>query len=185
MKDRIRQLMDYEGLNAAQFAKKVNINTSVLSHLLGGRNNPSYDIVLKILENCPEVNVEWFIRGVGPMLKDSVKVDEYPDLFSTPFISEPLPPITKVAAVTNEVPVTVKEPVASTKDPEIPKQRTNMQADTEYRKENEVKQPEIAPKPAVVQVDTPPKNTPRSIRKIVIFYDDNTYEEFFSSDKSK
>ena len=154
MKDRIRQLMDYEGLNAAQFSKKVNINTSVLSHLLGGRNLPSYDIVQKIVAACPDMNIEWFITGRGPMIKPTSDaladewpadspVDDYPQLFETP----------------KSVPV---------HDPAV-----------KYRKENGVQQPEKAPEKPVVQADMTLKNAPREVRKIVVFYEDNTYEEFF------
>lgn len=71
MIDRIRKIIEYEQLNASQFSKKVNINTAVLSHILNGRNNVSLDVVMKIIENCPNINLEWLMTGNGDMIKDS------------------------------------------------------------------------------------------------------------------
>ena len=50
MKDRIRLIMEKENLTPAKFADRLEINRAVISHILNGRNNPSLDVVTKILE---------------------------------------------------------------------------------------------------------------------------------------
>lgn len=70
MKDRILKIIDFYKLNGAAFAVKVGIKDSQLSHIKSGRNEPSLDIVTKILENCPEISSEWLLFGSGDMVKN-------------------------------------------------------------------------------------------------------------------
>ncbi len=67
MKDRILQIMQKEGLTNADFAKKIGISTSSLSHIFSGRNNPSLDVVMCIHKACPYVNLYWLLYGEGEM----------------------------------------------------------------------------------------------------------------------
>ncbi|HOQ58618.1 MAG TPA: helix-turn-helix transcriptional regulator [Bacteroidales bacterium] len=76
MKDRIKEILDSQGLNATQFAQKVNINVSALSHILSGRNNPSYDALQKIIVNFPGINVEWLMTGQGEMYKENLPIQQ-------------------------------------------------------------------------------------------------------------
>jgi DNA-binding XRE family transcriptional regulator len=62
-------LFDYYQLNASAFADKIGVQRSSLSHLLSGRNKPSLEFVLKIVETFPEVDLYWFLinKGSFPM----------------------------------------------------------------------------------------------------------------------
>lgn len=62
---RLETVLDYYGLNAATFADKIGVQRSSLSHLLSGRNKPSLDFVLKIIEEFPEVDLYWILLGKG------------------------------------------------------------------------------------------------------------------------
>lgn len=73
MKDRILKIIDFYKLNGAAFAVKVGIKDSQLSHIKSGRNEPSLDIVTKILENCPEISSDWLLFGSGDMVKNVVE----------------------------------------------------------------------------------------------------------------
>jgi hypothetical protein len=42
-----------------------------LSHLLSGRNKPSLDFILKILDVFPDVDLYWMINGKGSFPKNS------------------------------------------------------------------------------------------------------------------
>ena len=67
MKDRIVQIMKKEGLTNAEFAEKIDISTSSLSHIFSGRNKPSLDVVLRIHKAYPSINLYWLINGEGEM----------------------------------------------------------------------------------------------------------------------
>ena len=66
---RLQHLTEYYGLNAAVFADKIGVQRSSIAHLMSGRNKPSLDFIMKILEVFPEVNLYWFLNGKGDFLK--------------------------------------------------------------------------------------------------------------------
>jgi transcriptional regulator with XRE-family HTH domain len=67
---RIEVLLDYFGLSASAFADKLGVQRSGLSHLMSGRNKPSLDLVMKITESFPEVDLYWLLNGDGQFPKD-------------------------------------------------------------------------------------------------------------------
>src|SRR6476660_6577189 len=66
---RLEIMLDYYGLNASSFADKIGVQRSSLSHLLSGRNKPSLDFILKILDVFPEVDLYWVLNGKGTFPK--------------------------------------------------------------------------------------------------------------------
>lgn len=74
MKDRIVKIMEGENLSPAKFADKLQINRAVISHILNGRNNPSLDVVSKILSEMDNINPEWLINGTGSMYKSGMEL---------------------------------------------------------------------------------------------------------------
>lgn len=67
MKDRIAHIIRAKNLTAAEFAVRLGIQPSNVSHLLSGRNNPSLDFVKKLKETFPEYSLDWIVLGIGPM----------------------------------------------------------------------------------------------------------------------
>jgi transcriptional regulator with XRE-family HTH domain len=66
---RLETIFDYYGLTASLFAEKINVQRSSISHLLSGRNKPSLDFILKVIENFPEVELLWLLNGKGSFPK--------------------------------------------------------------------------------------------------------------------
>ena len=66
---RLEFILDYYSLSASGFADKIGVQRSSLSHLLSGRNKPSLDFILKILEFFPEIDLYWILNGQGNFLK--------------------------------------------------------------------------------------------------------------------
>lgn len=74
---RLEIVLDYYGLNASAFADKIGVQRSSMSHLLSGRNKPSLDFVMKILEVFPDVDLYWILIGRGSFPKnDEVLISE-------------------------------------------------------------------------------------------------------------
>ena len=67
---RLEIILDYYGLNASAFADKIGVQRSSLSHLLSGRNKPSLDFILKILDVFPDVDLYWILNGKGSFPKN-------------------------------------------------------------------------------------------------------------------
>lgn len=88
-KNRLLYLMEYYQLSAAQFADKIGVQRSSISHLISGRNKPSLDFVLKIIEIFPELDLYWVLLGTGAFLKEEKKQikaeinTETPNLFDS------------------------------------------------------------------------------------------------------
>jgi transcriptional regulator with XRE-family HTH domain len=72
---RLEIILDYYSLNASSFADKIGVQRSSLSHLLSGRNKPSLDFILKILDVFPEVDLYWILNGKGTFPKSELKSD--------------------------------------------------------------------------------------------------------------
>ena len=67
---RLEIILDYYSLNASTFADKIGVQRSSMSHLLSGRNKPSLDFILKILDSYPNFDLYWLLTGKGKMLFD-------------------------------------------------------------------------------------------------------------------
>jgi transcriptional regulator with XRE-family HTH domain len=71
MKDQINKIMETEGMTPAKFADEIGVQRSSISHIISGRNKPSYDFIIKILARFSGINAEWLLTGKGNMIKTS------------------------------------------------------------------------------------------------------------------
>jgi transcriptional regulator with XRE-family HTH domain len=69
MVSRFKALLESLQLSASEFAEKIGVQRSSISHILSGRNKPSVDFLDKIIRAFPEVNIEWLISGNGQWKK--------------------------------------------------------------------------------------------------------------------
>jgi transcriptional regulator with XRE-family HTH domain len=81
MKDRISQIMYREQLTPAKFAEVIGIQRSAMSHIMTGRNNPSLDVIKKILEKYPYIDPDWLLSGKGSMMRNDIKPKQL-DMYS-------------------------------------------------------------------------------------------------------
>ena len=70
MKERIIKFLESENLSSSKFADDIGVQRSTVSHILSGRNNPSFDFIQKILLKYKNLNAEWLIIGTGNMIKN-------------------------------------------------------------------------------------------------------------------
>lgn len=70
MKDRILQFLKAENKSSAQLAEEIGVQPSGISHILAGRNKPSLDFVMKMLEKYSFLSVEWLLFGKGNMYRE-------------------------------------------------------------------------------------------------------------------
>ncbi len=149
MKERITQIIQKEGMTAAQFAEKIGISPSSLSHILGGRNNPSLDVVIKIHMACNYVNLPWLLYGEGTM---EVQQD-----------------------VSGKVETNISGLSLFNESPFFTTEGTD---DRENRKEIASQTPVFAPKEIVREEIKYVEKPARKITEIRIFFDNGTYETF-------
>ncbi|WP_343625710.1 helix-turn-helix transcriptional regulator [Flavobacterium lindanitolerans] len=80
---RLEKILDYYNLTASSFADKIGVQRSSISHLLSGRNKPSLDFILKILDVFPEIDLYWILNGKGSFPKNNEEYNiAYPPTLS-------------------------------------------------------------------------------------------------------
>nr|WP_299339544.1 helix-turn-helix transcriptional regulator [Allomuricauda sp.] len=62
---RIKRLLEHYDLSVSAFADHIGVQRSSMSHILNGRNRPSLDFILKVVQAYPEVNLYWLLNGKG------------------------------------------------------------------------------------------------------------------------
>lgn len=151
MNTRLKQFLAAENITQAQFADTIKVVRASVSHVLSGRNNPGYDFIKAIMTAYPLLNVEWLMLGKGRMYKDGSRSETETGLLFDEMDNTDIP----------ESPVIVR-----------PQESITAPADIEVH-EN------IA---STTAIDTLTKNTQnivrqRKISKIVVLFDDGTFEE--------
>ena len=156
MNTRLKQFLAAENISQAQFADSINVVRASVSHVLAGRNNPSYDFIKAIMDKYPQLNIEWLILGKGKMYKDatSALVQETapkevvePDTLFPGYADDPAEEFIPLEA---SIPLLVEEPLPNTES------------------SNEMKALGTPTQTSVKQ---------RKVSKIILLFDDGSYQE--------
>lgn len=76
---RLKKIIDFYDESASSFAEKIGVQRSSISHILSGRNKPSLDFVMKILNAYPEVDLYWLMNNKGEFPKVEINASELLD----------------------------------------------------------------------------------------------------------
>lgn len=71
MREKLLKLMKYEKLSSSRLAEILEIQPSSISHILSGRNKPSFDFLVKILRRFPTLNPDWLLLDSDQMYRQS------------------------------------------------------------------------------------------------------------------
>ena len=148
MNRRLQQFLSAENISQAQFADSIDVARASVSHVLAGRNKPGYDFIRSISEHYPTLNLEWLISGKGKMYKQDGAAPS----------RVPVSPSSK-PDFSGELfgPESIEDEAHAVQEQSIPSTQP--------------------PAPAPVPAQPEPSPFRRSISRIVVFYDDNTYQE--------
>jgi transcriptional regulator with XRE-family HTH domain len=165
-KERIEQIILEEGISSGQFAAEIGIQSSTLSHLLNDRNKPSLDVMKKILNRYPEISSDWLIMGVGSMFRDTMKPQThtlFDNLSANTSLSEDNNAKTPKETIVISTPKE-NEMLNSHHNPPI------IQNDNPVISSNSIQPP----------IEHIIKKNNRNVVKIILYFDDNTFQEFDS-----
>ena len=76
MRSRLKKWMDHKNLISSELADNIGVNRATISHILSGRNNPSIEILHRLLNTYPDLNSNWLITGIGYMSIKSANEQE-------------------------------------------------------------------------------------------------------------
>jgi len=72
MNKRLLQFITAENISQSQFADNIGVARASVSHIIAGRNKPGFDFVEKMACAFPALNIEWLITGRGKMYKSAL-----------------------------------------------------------------------------------------------------------------
>lgn len=61
--NRVKKIISANGLTSSSFADKIGVPRSSISHVLSGRNNPSLDLIIKILQSFDGISANYLLSG--------------------------------------------------------------------------------------------------------------------------
>ena len=80
---RLQQFINAENITQSELADTIGVARGSISHILSGRNKPSFDLIEKMASCYPALNIEWLITGKGKMYKNHAPVVQEGDLFDS------------------------------------------------------------------------------------------------------
>lgn len=66
LSDKIKQIMAEKSLSPSHFADAIGVQRSSISHILAGRNKPSFEIIQKIIKKFPDIGFDWLMNDEIP-----------------------------------------------------------------------------------------------------------------------
>lgn len=166
MKDRLLQLLDLEQITPSKFADIIGVQRSSVSHVISGRNKPSYDFLHKTLKAFPGLNATWLMLGEGTMYeqmgrKVSVNLFDPPEPLSEEQIPDQIPEVgperTEISASAAASEDEEEEKIASEPPVNIENEEHRLQSSEQLNEKTE---------------------TGRKIIQVMVIYDDDTFRTF-------
>lgn len=71
--ERLKQYIDYKGFTNSSFEKKNELSNGYIATQLKRNADLGEGVLIKILDNCLDLNPLWLLAGKGSMLKNEAK----------------------------------------------------------------------------------------------------------------
>ncbi|MBR1576126.1 MAG: helix-turn-helix transcriptional regulator [Bacteroidales bacterium] len=151
MNFRIQQFLAAENISQSQLADSIGVARASISHIIAGRNKPGFDFIQNLSRHYPNLNLDWLINGKGRMYKDAAAMLEVPEV-----------PTEGGQLFSDRQ---MEDPTPDQPAPEERAEELNDQEKIEYTDIYNATD------------ETKHQINSRKIVRIVVFYDDNTYQE--------
>ena len=73
MEAKLRILMQNENLTASKLADILEVKPAAISHILSGRNKPSFELICKIVTRFPHINPYWLLGDASEMFNTNAQ----------------------------------------------------------------------------------------------------------------
>lgn len=194
MNRRFQTILDLENLSPAQLADRLGVQRSGISHILSGRNKPSFELLQRVVQSFPEISAEWLITGNGKPLKEQNQAAASGATSSaansrssgttpstTPSISPSISPSTTSVSNNSSTSGTISGATPpfeglfnsseAATEPQIPAQTSDIEGIEDEISDFQPLQSSI--------FDANPANDreKRALKRVILIYNDNTFEE--------
>lgn len=172
LRERIEMLISTRGMTNATFAEKVGVQPSNISHVLSGRNKASLDLVMKILNSFKEVRTEWLLHGRGSMTRDYT-------LFEMEETEQPQKTVKKTENnLQKSGQPSMEKPIEEPSKVESVEKTAEVADNKTYRRDEKG----VEKSDQKNEIKNPHKKSHRKIERIVIFYEDRSFMEYYPGD---
>lgn len=190
MNRRFQTILDLENLSPAQLADRLGVQRSGISHILSGRNKPSFELLQRVVQSFPEISAEWLITGNGKPLKEQNQAAASGAASSaansrssgtTPSTTPSISPSTTSGSNNSSTSGTISGATPpfeglfnsseSATEPQIPAQTSDIEGIEDEISDFQPLQSSI--------FDANPANDreKRALKRVILIYNDNTFEE--------
>lgn len=194
MNRRFQTILDLENLSPAQLADRLGVQRSGISHILSGRNKPSFELLQRVVQSFPEISAEWLITGNGKPLKEQNQAAASGAASSatssaansrssgtTPSTTPSISPSTTSGSTNSRSSGTISGATPpfeglfnsseSATEPQIPAQTSDIEGIEDEISDFQPLQSSI--------FDANPANDreKRALKRVILIYNDNTFEE--------
>ncbi len=70
--ERLKMILERVKLTPGNFAEQIGVAPATISHILNGRNKyPSAEVLLRLHDTYPDIDLNWLLTGEGMMVKDN------------------------------------------------------------------------------------------------------------------
>lgn len=164
--DRIEWLIKQRSSSIKDFAQTLGVQRSSLSHILSGRNKPSLDFILNVLESYPNINEKWLLHGKGEPTAKAIDDTDKPLTGSSSRNSPSDEPVTDVM---------------NSESGDV----TNVSGGVTDVSSNVTKVSGVAKDESIHLKTRGLSSKDKSIRQIVVLYDDGSFETFLPQSSSE
>ncbi|MCI6917886.1 helix-turn-helix domain-containing protein [bacterium] len=190
MNRRFQTILDLENLSPAQLADRLGVQRSGISHILSGRNKPSFELLQRVVQSFPEISAEWLITGNGKPLKEQNQAAASGAASSaansrssgtTPSTTPSISPSTTSGSNNSSTSGTISGTTPpfeglfnsseAATEPQIPAQTSDIEGIEDEISDFQPLQSSI--------FDVNPANDreKRALKRVILIYNDNTFEE--------
>ena len=190
MNRRFQTILDLENLSPAQLADRLGVQRSGISHILSGRNKPSFELLQRVVQSFPEISAEWLITGNGKPLKEQNQAAASGATSSaansrssgtTPSTTPSISPSTTSGSNNSSTSGTISGATPpfeglfnsseAATEPQIPAQTSDIEGIEDEISDFQPLQSSI--------FDANPANDreKRALKRVILIYNDNTFEE--------
>lgn len=166
MKDRLIQLLDLEQLSPSKFADIIGVQRSSISHVISGRNKPSFDFIQKTLKAFPGLNASWLIMGESTMYEQMGR-NISGNLFD--------PPTTGAEELS---PGNISDQVGSDIETEAPETGFSTEEEPAIQAERSVPAEDMESGARAEESGTTASTDNKKIVQVMVIYEDDTFRAF-------
>ena len=159
MNERIKKFMAFQGLTPSELADNIGVQRSNVTHVLNGRNNPSFPFIEKLLKKYPKLSAKWLLMGEGEMIEGK------PVFNASLFDSQPESPEKPATSERNETEMKEEDAVSYS----VPEKKAE---------KIPVAEPQMLVQKNEISLQTSINSESKTIERVMIFYSDQTFRVY-------